>query len=268
VLWLVEKFKRRIMNDWNPDLYMQYRSERTQPSIDLIAKINTANPTSIIDIGCGPGNSTQVLANRWPKAGITGLDSSPSMITKAKNDYPNQEWIVADALTYDSKIKYDIVFSNAVIQWIPNHKDLLARFYGMLADSGLVAVQIPLFWDMPLGKIINASAEDNRWKKQMEGIADLFTIHNYAFYYDQLSNLFNSIDIWETHYFHVLDSHSAIVEMMRSTGLKPYLEKLESDAEIKQFEEQVLMGIEKVYPKQKNGKVLLPFKRLFLIGYK
>ncbi len=256
------------MNDWNPDLYMQFRSERTQPSIDLIAKINPVNPKSIIDIGCGPGNSTQVLANRWPKARITGLDSSPAMIKKAEQNYPNQEWIVADALTYDSKIKYDIVFSNAAIQWIPNHEDLLKKFYRLLSDNGLIAIQIPLFWDMPLGNIIDESAKDNRWKEQMEGIADLFTIHNYSFYYDHLSSLFNSIDIWETHYFHILDSHIAILEMMRSTGLRPYLDKLENDSDINQFEKKVLMGIESVYPKQKNGNVLLPFKRLFFIGYK
>lgn len=256
------------MIDWNPNLYMQFRSERTQPSIDLITKINPADPKSIIDIGCGPGNSTQMLVNRWPKAQITGLDSSPAMIKNAKQNYPNQKWIVADALVYNSEIEYDIVFSNAVIQWIPNHEKLLKKFHGMLSFNGLVAVQIPLFWDMPLGKIINEAAQDKRWNEQMAGIADLFTIHDYSYYYNHLSNLYNSIDIWETHYFHIMDSHTTIIEMMRSTGLKPYLDKLNSDLEINQFEKQVLIGIEKAYPKQKNGKVLLPFNRLFFIGYK
>ncbi|MBU1055094.1 MAG: methyltransferase domain-containing protein [Proteobacteria bacterium] len=256
------------MNDWNPNLYMQFRSERTQPSIDLISKIISVEPKSIIDVGCGPGNSTQVLVNRWPKAKITGLDNSSAMIQKAKHDYPNQEWIVTDALTYESEIKYDIVFSNAAIQWIPNHENLLKKFHGSLKDEGLLAIQIPLFWDMPLGKVINETANDIRWKDQMEGIADLFTIHNYSFYYDHLSSLFNSIDIWETNYLHILDSHIAIIEMMRSTGMKPYLEKLDNDLDINQFEKKVLIGIKKAYPKQKNGKVLLPFKRLFFIGYK
>lgn len=256
------------MNDWNPSLYMKFRSERTQPSIDLIAKINTIEPKSILDIGCGPGNSTQVLVNRWPKAKITGLDSSSAMIKKAKQDYPNQDWLAADVLTYASEIEYDIVFSNAVIQWIPNHENLLKKLHGMLSNNGLVAIQIPLFWDMPLGKIINETAKDSRWKKKMEGVGDLFTIHGYSFYYDHLSSLFSSIDIWETHYFHILDSHKAILEMMRSTGLKPYLDRLDNDLDVGQFENKVITEIEKVYPKQKNGKVLLPFKRLFFIGYK
>lgn len=256
------------MSDWNPNLYMQFRSERTQPSIDLIAKIKSVEPRSIIDIGCGPGNSTKELVNRWPKAKITGLDSSSAMIKKAEQDYPNQEWIVADALDYEPASEYDIVFSNAVIQWIPDHENLLKKFYGILSGNGLVAIQIPLFWDMPLGKIINETADDNRWKEKLEGISDLFTMHNYSFYYDHLSNLFDSIDIWETHYFHILDSQIAILEMMRSTGMKPYLDKLDKNLDKEKFEKKVLIGIEKAYPKQKNGKVLLPFKRLFFIGYK
>lgn len=256
------------MSDWNPNLYMQFSSERTQPSIDLNSKINSVEPKTIIDVGCGAGNSTQVLVNRWPKAKITGLDSSPAMIQKAKNDYPNQEWIVADALSYESESKYDIAFSNAVIQWMPNHENLLKKFHGLLSEEGLLAIQIPLFGDMPLGKIIDETANDIRWKGLMEGIADIFTIHNYSFYYDHLSSLFNSIDIWETSYFHIMDSHMAIIEMMRSTGLKPYIEKLDNESDINQFEKMVLTGIEKAYPKQKNGKVLLPFKRLFFIGYK
>jgi trans-aconitate 2-methyltransferase len=256
------------MNDWNPDLYMQFRSERTQPSIDLMNRIKPVEPKSIIDIGCGPGNSTQVLVNRWPKAKITGLDSSPAMIKQAIQDYPNQEWIVADALTYESKVKYDIVFSNAVIQWIQNHEDLLGRFHKMLSDNGLIAIQIPLFWDMPLGKIIKNIAKDGPWKEQTEGVSDLLTIHDYSFYYDHLSEFFNSIEMWETNYLHIMDNHLSIIKMMRSTGLKPYLDKLDNDSEIDKFEKQVLKEIENTYSEQKNGKVLLPFKRLFFIGYK
>lgn len=257
-----------MMNDWNPDLYMQFSSERTQPSIDLIGRINQIEPKSIIDIGCGPGNSTQVLVNRWPKTRITGLDSSTAMIKKAKKDYPNQEWIVADALTYEPEIKYDIIFSNAVIQWITNHEKLLTKFHEILSDNGIVAIQIPLFWDMPLGEIINNTAKDDRWKTKTESVSDLFTIHDYSFYYDQLSELFNSIEMWETHYMHILNSHIAILEMMRSTGLKPYLERLDDDSEKNEFEEEVLKKVRNAYPIQKNRKVLLPFKRLFFIGYK
>ena len=250
------------MNDWNPNLYMQFRSERTQPSIDLISKINTVEPKSIIDVGCGPGNSTQVLVNRWPKARITGLDSSSAMIQKAKHDYPKQDWIVAEALSYESEIRHDIVFSNAVIQWIPNHENLLKKLHGFLSEDGLIAIQVPLFWDMPIGKAIDETANDSRWKDLMDGVADLFTIHNYSFYYDHLSSLFNSIDIWETSYFHILDSHMAIIEMMRSTGLKPYLEKFDNNLAINHFEKKVLAEIEKAYPKQKKRESLTAIQEI------
>lgn len=256
------------MSDWQPDLYLQFKSERTQPSIDLVSKINQVNPKRIIDIGCGPGNSTQILAQKWPKSKIVGIDSSASMIEKAKQDYPNQEWIIANASSYESEMKFDIVFSNAVIQWIPNHEELLIKFHNLLSDEGVVAVQVPQFWDMPLGKIIDNIANDTRWKDQTDGVSELLTIHNHSFYYDILSDLFNVIELWETHYIHVLENHLAILEMMRSTGLKPYLERLVNESDKKEFEEAVLNDIRKAYSIQKNGKVLLPFNRLFFMGRK
>ena len=255
------------MSDWQPDLYLKFKNERTQPSIDLVSKINCNSPKSIIDIGCGPGNSTQVLVNRWPKSKIVGIDSSISMIQKAKQEYPNQQWLVADASTYESENKFDILFSNAVIQWIPNHAELLRNFHSLLSNKGLIAIQIPLFWDMPLGNIIDAIANESRWRSQTNGVSNLFTIHNYSFYYDILSSLFVSIEIWETHYIHIIDSHESMLQMMKSTGLKPYLERL-NEFEIIEFEEAVLEGIKNTYTAQRNGKVLLPFKRLFFIGMK
>lgn len=138
----------------------------------------------------------------------------------------------------------------------------------MLSNKGLIAIQIPLFWDMPLGKIIKNTADEGRWKHQLEGVSNLLTIHDYPFYYDCLSDLFTSIQIWETQYLHIMDSHESILEMMRSTGLKPCLEKLEADLDKKEFEGEVLEQIRMAYPIQKDGKVLLPFKRLFFIGRK
>ena len=256
------------MNDWNPNQYLQFRTQRTQPSIDLVAKIDFAEPKTILDIGCGPGNSTQVLVHRWPKARIIGLDNSASMIAKAKTEYPAQEWILADAATYESDLKFDIVFSNATIHWIPNHPALISRIQGLLLDGGIVAVQLPLFWAMPLGQIIDQISRDSRWQSQTEQVSELFTIHDYSFYYDELSALFRKVDLWETTYMDILDSHQSIVEMIRSTGMKPYLERLGTDVARDEFEQEVLKEIMQVYPLQQNGKVILPFKRLFFIGAK
>jgi len=256
------------MNDWNPHQYLQFKTARTQPSIDLVARIDLVDPTTIIDFGCGPGNSTQVLAHRWPKARIIGLDNSSAMIAKAKTDYPAQEWILADVATYESDIKFDIVFSNAAIQWVPDHTALLKKFHGLLCEGGLVAVQLPLFWDMPLGKIIDQVSKRPGWQSAIAQVANLFTIHDYSFYYDQLSTLFRKVELWETSYMDIMDSHQSILEMIRSTGMKPYREQLDSNAAREEFEQEVLDEIVNIYPLQWNGKVILPFKRLFFIGHK
>ena len=254
--------------DWNPELYLKFDRERIQPSIDLVSHINHKNPSKIIDIGCGPGNSTQILVQRWPDAEITGVDNSQSMIERALKDYPNQKWRLLNVGTEEIKGKYDIVFSNATIQWIPDHSQLLKVFYDLLKDKGIIAVQLPLFWDMPVGKAILRIAANSRWYTATRGVSDLFTIHDYSFYYDRLSELFNSVEIWATDYFHMLSSQLSILEMVRGAGLRPYLDRLESDIDKKDFEETVLIEIFKDYPLQKDGKVLFPFKRLFFVAIK
>ena len=259
---------QNMIKDWNPDLYLKFDKERTQPSIDLVSRIDFDKPKKIIDIGCGPGNSTQILVQRWPDSEIIGVDNSPAMIAKAKKEYPKQDWRLLDAGTDEINEKCDVVFSNATIQWIPNHSRLLKKFYNLLSEKGSIAIQIPMFWDMSIGKSILSIATNKRWNSISKGATELFTIHNYSFYYDNLSELFHSIDIWESNYLHILDSHLSILEMIRSTGLKPYLERFESEKDKKDFEEMVLMEIKKDYPLQKNGKVLFPFKRLFFIAKK
>jgi trans-aconitate 2-methyltransferase len=257
-----------MSKDWNPELYLKFDKERKQPSIDLVSRIEFDKPDRIIDIGCGPGNSTQILVTRWTDSYIVGVDNSPAMIEKAKKDYPRQDWRILDAGSEKIEGKYDIVFSNATIQWIPNHTDLLIRFHSILSEKGLIAIQVPLFWDMPLGKAIARIAADDRWASSTKGVTELFTIHNYSFYYDNLSELFKSIDIWESNYIHILDSQLSILEMIRSTGLKPYHDRLESDLDRNDFSELVLKEIKKDYPLQRNGNVLFPFKRLFFIAKK
>jgi trans-aconitate 2-methyltransferase len=255
-------------HDWNPELYLKFDKERIQPSIDLVSKIIYDKPDRIVDIGCGPGNSTQVLHQRWPSSDILGVDNSPAMIKKATNDYPNQKWLLADAGKDEITGQFDIVFSNATIQWIPNHEELIMRLSNILNDDGILAVQLPLFLDMPISKSINEIAGHPKWKSATEGLNELFTIHNVSFYYYHLMKYFQEVEIWTTDYYHTMDSHSAILEMMRPTGLKPYLEKIASDSDKLEFEALLLKKIENDYPVQRNDKVLFPFKRLFFIAKK
>jgi trans-aconitate 2-methyltransferase len=258
----------KFRSDWNPELYLKFDRERTQPSIDLVSHIHLANPQKIIDIGCGPGNSTQVLVQRWPDARVSGVDNSPAMIEKAKSDFPDQDWIIMDAGKDEMHEKFDLVFSNATIQWIPNHAELLRKFHTMLTEKGVMAVQLPLFWDMPVGKAIAEIAGNPRWNTFMAGVMQLFTIHDDSFYYDQLSSLFSAVEIWESSYMHILDSPLSILEMIRGAGLRPFLNRLENPGGKMDFEEEVLKKINEDYPSQKNGKVIFPFRRLFFVAYK
>ncbi len=252
--------------EWNPDLYLKFGKERIQPSIDLVSRIDLNNPATIIDIGCGPGNSTHILHQRWPDSKLLGVDSSEAMIKKASHDYPDQEWQLIDAERDVITGKYDVVFSNATIQWIPNHADLFKRLKQNLTEKGVLAIQVPLFFDMPLGKSIASISKSARWADKTAGVNELFTIHSTSDYYDMLSVLFSTVEFWQTDYMHIMDSHLSILEMIRSTGLKPYAEKLETEADIKEFEAEVFEDIKKDYKEQKDGKVLFPFKRLFILA--
>lgn len=255
-------------NDWNPGLYLQFANERTQPSIDLVGRIRLDSPTKIIDLGCGPGNSTQVLVQRWPGSQVTGADYSPAMIEQARTDYPNQKWIIADAGNLRLAETYDLVYSSATIQWIPNHEKLIPDLLSLAAENGALAVQVPLYHTMPISQAIEDVAARRSWKEKTAGCNDLFTFHSAGYYYDLLAGMTKSLDLWATSYVHVMESHRHILEMIKATGLKPYLERLGSEEEKTSFEDEVLAEIRRVYPEQKNGKVLFPFERLFFVAYK
>jgi trans-aconitate 2-methyltransferase len=254
--------------DWNPDLYLKYRNERTQPAIDLIGRIDIGfTPGNILDIGCGAGNSSQALLQRWPEAKLTGIDNSVNMIEKAKASYPDNTWIVADASDYATNVKYDIVFSNATIQWIPNHDNLFKRLFNLVNNNGVLAIQIPRFDEMPLSKAIEDVSFKEKWREYVKDCPKLFTYHNYKYYYDLLSKDYKKVGLWQTDYYHILESQYSIIEWIRSTGMKPFLDCLK-DEDKPLFENEVLEAIKLYYPLQNNGKVIFPFKRLFIIGYK
>lgn len=253
---------------WNPELYLKFNEERTQPAIDLATRINILSPKNIIDIGCGPGNSTQVLSRKWPDSKIIGIDNSTAMIESAEKNHPEMEWKVTDASKLKTETKYDIVFSNAAIQWIPNHEKLISSLVDLLTDNGALAIQVPQYFTMPASKAIESVSLKQKWKNQISGATDVFTFHSNDFYYNTLQAKVKSIVMWETSYFHIMPSHQAIVEMLKSTGIRPFLDMLDTEKEKFEFEKDVLNEITKAYPAQKDSNILFPFKRLFFIGYK
>ncbi|MDP4089374.1 MAG: methyltransferase domain-containing protein [Bacillota bacterium] len=256
------------MEDWNPNLYLRFEKERTQPVKDLISRVKKDDVRRVVDIGCGPGNSTRELKNKWPQADIIGLDSSANMIKKAKEDMPELQWIIADAggdLSYLGK--FDIVFSNAVIQWIPGQEGLLGRLFSILGEGGVLAVQVPNTSNMPIQWAIDEIAGIGKWDSILKGYKQEFFYEEPEFYYDILCRLTKELYIWETRYFHVMDGHRQIIEWIKSTGMKPYLDKLPDERLREEFQEDVLKLLEKEYQVQKDGKVLFPFRRIFFTAY-
>ena len=256
------------MVTWNPDLYLKYQDERTQPSYDLVARINLAYPTLIIDIGCGPGNSTRVLRERWPQARITGLDSSPEMIAKAKTAFPQGDWALADAAAWETDQRYDLVFSNATLQWIPNHEALVGKLFSLVRGGGALAVQVPANNNSPLYHAVHEVAARAAWRQATAGCAELMTYHDAGYYYDLLSARAGRIDLWQTTYYHVMADHQGLIDWYAGTGLRPYLERLASEADRQAFQQQVLAACREQYPLQRDGRILFPFRRLFFVAYR
>lgn len=257
-----------VMIMWNPDLYLKFKRERTQAVKDLIFRIKKEKPERILDLGCGPGNSTGELRKRWPEAEIIGLDSSEEMLEKARSSYPDIEWVQADGGEDLSFLeKFDIVFSNATIQWIPGHKRLLNNLVELINEDGILAVQVPNTKYMPIRIAINETAEDDKWQKKFHNMKQYIHYEELSFYYDVLYKDVKEIELWETTYNHVMLDHESIIEWYNSTGMRPYLEKLEQ-WEKDEFAESVLKKIRKSYKLQSDGKVLFPFRRLFFIAYK
>ncbi|MFN8445921.1 MAG: methyltransferase domain-containing protein [Caldilineaceae bacterium] len=250
--------------DWNPELYLRFNKERTQPAIDLLNRIDMASPQKILDVGCGPGNSANVLAQRWPTARVFGIDSSVAMIEKAKADYPQADWAVMDASDIRYVDEFDIIFSNAVIHWVPDHPSLLKNLVHALKDQGVLAIQMPLYHEMPVYALVERLYHE-QFPASTFASDRVFHFHSADYYYDLLAQMHCRFSIWETSYFHVMETHQQILEMIKSTGLKPYLDEIRGNAQKVDFENQVLDNLHTIYKKQRDGNVLFPFKRLFLL---
>ncbi len=255
-------------SDWEPDSYLKFGKDRIHPTMDLVSRIDMEHPANILEIGCGSGDSTQVLHKRWPDSKILGIDTSEKMINKAKQDYPDQEWKCVNSENEIISDTFDIVFLNATNLWIHDLVAFLNRLKSSLSESGVLAIQLPLFTDMQLGDVIKHISRDKKWAHLTKDVHNLFTIMESVDYYDMLSEIYSSIEAWETIYFHILKSNKAIIKIIRSTGIKPYLDKLENETDKKEFESKVLDGIKEDCEVREDGKAIFPFSRLLIIARK
>lgn len=256
------------MSDLNYGNYLESNDKIALPAHDLAEKIKVENPSTILDLGCGIGDSTNVLFERYPGAKILGLDNSEEMITMAKEQYPNLNFKSFD-ITHDLSFlnnSMDIVFCNSCLQWVPDHKTLIPRLIDLLTDRGTLCIQMPLNFKQPIHRLIHRTVTSDKWKDHFEKTNEIHVISANK-YYDILAEKCSKIDMWVTTYYHILDSSETILNMYRDTWLKSYLDVLD-DEEKKAFEADILEEIEKNYPPQKDGKIIFKLPRLFFIAEK
>lgn len=261
----MEKQKNAVA--WDPARYLKFKRQRTQPSIDLAARIPLAEPGRVVDIGCGPGNSTEVLGQRFPGADILGVDSSAEMIEEARRNRPQFRFEIADVSGPLDALGggYDVVFSNACIQWIPGHKTLLPRLVGLLGPGGVLAVQTPLADKQQMYALIQQLAQEEPWKALfLQAPPAQHIMNNLApeAYIDLLEGLGLEVELWETVYYHMMPSAADVLEWYRGTGLRPYLAALPT-ARRGEFEVELLARVEAAFAHQASGELVLKFPRLF-----
>ncbi len=259
------------MPTWDADQYLRFGDERTRPCQDLAARVALVSPRRIVDLGCGPGNSTQVLAQRWPGADLTGLDSSPDMIDAARATYPRGRWVVGDIAAWAAGDEgpFDVVFSNAALQWVEDHAAVYPRLLGHAAVGGALAVQVPHNQDGLAHRLMREVAASERFRSALPASrVREWHVHDPAFYYDALSPHAARLDVWETEYIHVMAGPEAIVDWYKGTGLRPFLDALASDADRTKFTADYLERIRAAFPRRPDGRVLFPFRRLFVVAYR
>lgn len=252
---------------WSAKQYVAFEDERTRPVRDLLGALPDMDARTVIDLGCGPGNSTEVLALRFPRAQVSGIDSSADMIAAARLRLPRVSFALQEVQTWRAAGPYDVVLANAVLQWVPDHEIVLPSLMARLAPGGALAVQMPDNLDGPAHRLMREVAGAGPWAaKLVQARAARTAVADAEWYYQLLRPLCSRVDLWRTTYYHSLTGGAAaIVEWFKGSGLRPYLEPL-SETERGAYLARYTAAISSAYPCLADGSVLLPFPRMFMVA--
>ncbi|MFC6337639.1 trans-aconitate 2-methyltransferase [Pseudomonas sp. CCM 7891] len=250
---------------WSAQQYSMFEQQRTRPVRDLVAAIPVTNVRTAVDLGCGPGNSTEVLAQRFPQAVVTGMDSSDDMLVNARERLPALNFELTDIGTWHPAQPFDVILANASLQWLPDHATLYPHLVNQLTPGGTLAVQTPDNLDEPAHRLAREVAAQGPWASKI-GAVKHNERHTASFYYELLSRHCSTVDVWRTTYHHPLaGGHGAVVEWFKGSALRPFLAPLD-ESEKSAFLDAYLARITQAYPALVDGTVLLPFPRLFIIA--
>ncbi|KIW83137.1 hypothetical protein Z517_02381 [Fonsecaea pedrosoi CBS 271.37] len=254
--------------DWSAAQYLKFEAERTRPARDLLAQVPLTAPKRVVDLGCGPGNSTEVLWKQFPHAHVVGLDSSPDMIEKARKRLPELDFTLGDLSSFDHAEPADLLYSNAVYQWLPNERriPIFIDLIKTLKPGGVFAFQVPDNFSEPSHVAMRELADEGPWSETLRRLHPArHPFQSPQELYNHLKPLCSDINIWHTHYYHILQDHKAIVEWVKGTGLRPYVDPL-SAPEKAAFLDAYLKRIEEAYPPLVDGKICFRYPRLFLVA--
>jgi trans-aconitate 2-methyltransferase len=253
------------MEDWNARQYLKFEDERTRPPRDLLAQVPLERPRLVVDLGCGPGNSTELLIARFTQSEVIGLDSSPDMLRQARGRLPACAFIEADIATWTPQPRTDLLFANAAFQWVPDHPQVLRRLLEALPVGGVLAVQMPDNTHEPANALQREIAGSDPWAKDLAGAVPRSDLLRPEAYYDLLKPVCGQIDIWHSVYNHVMAAPQAIVEWFKGSSLQPYLSLLDAGMR-ERFLAAYTEKIVGAYKPRFDGKVLLKFPRLFIVA--
>jgi trans-aconitate 2-methyltransferase len=259
---ILARTRMTAMHTWDPDRYLAYADERGRPFVELLARVAADAPATVVDLGCGPGNLTALLVERWPQARVLGLDSSADMIEKARATTPAVDFDVGDLRDWlSSGSTADVVVSNATLQWVPGHLDLLPGLVARVAPGGWLAFQVPGNFDEPSHTIRTELAAEAPYAEHTAGVA-VPSSHDPAVYLEALAPIGCAVDAWETTYLHVLQGEDAVFTWVSGTGARPTLQALPDELR-PGFEAEFKRRLRAAYP-ARDGRVLLPFRRIFV----
>lgn len=248
---------------WDPPQYLRFADHRTRPGRDLLAGVVCDHPAAVVDVGCGPGNSTALLAERWPDARLIGIDSSAEMIEQARALLPGVAFEQADLRRWQPPSRVDVVFSNATLHWVEDHRGVFERVVSWLASGGVLAVQMPANFDQPSHVLMRELAASRRWSGRLGDVLRPKPVASMAEYRRMLAP-YGAVDIWTTTYLHQLHGEDPVPEWVRGTGLRPLLDGLEG-AEAADFLSEYTEAVREAYPPEPDGTTLFPFRRLFIV---